>query len=81
MKNFLDKLDRLAGNWIETMDNQLQQPIVESMTGAVFTHGTTSENVVEQPAQQPVTPTPSPARQPNTTEKDTVHNRVLREAR
>jgi hypothetical protein len=88
MKNFLDKLERLAGNWIETMDNQLQQPIADTMTGAVFINPIRLEDQVveeqhaEQPAEQPITPAPSPLRQPNTSEKDTTaHKRVLREAR
>jgi hypothetical protein len=40
MKNFLEKLDRKAGNWLDTLDEQLQQPIVQTLSGEVFTHGT-----------------------------------------
>jgi len=58
MESFLEKLDREAGRWLGEWDKQLQKPIIQVMTGKVFTHGTTSNNHnssdhLEQPAAQP----------------------------
>lgn len=40
METFLEKLDRQLGRMIEAMDGQLQEPIVRTVTGEVYTHGT-----------------------------------------
>jgi hypothetical protein len=53
MKPFLEKLDSVAGRWLESLDEQLQAPIVHAMTGEVFTHGTVSK---DQGAEQHVMP-------------------------
>lgn len=38
MMAFLEKLERKAEQWVATMDGQINQPIVNAMTGEVFTH-------------------------------------------
>ncbi|MBL8161503.1 MAG: hypothetical protein JNJ61_05905 [Anaerolineae bacterium] len=55
MTNLLQQLDRKAGRWLNTLDDQLQQPTTQILTGAVFTHGTSSNGhtVAEQTAAQP----------------------------
>jgi hypothetical protein len=44
MRNLLNKLDEKAGKWLDTMDNQLREPIMQSVTGAVFVDGTYDQN-------------------------------------
>lgn len=43
MKTLLDKVAQAAGMWLNVLDNQLRQPIVKTLTGEVFTDGTTSD--------------------------------------
>lgn len=38
MMAFLEKLERKAEQWMAVMDGQINQPIVNAMTGEVFTH-------------------------------------------
>lgn len=38
MMAFLEKLERKAEQWMAAMDGQINQPIVNAMTGEVFTH-------------------------------------------
>jgi len=86
MKTFLDKLDRTAARWLNTMDSQLQQPVVQILTGEVFTHGTLPINHIEpeQPVQQTVkqadVPALSQAHHTDTPERETVRPPVLRKA-
>ena len=40
MMNLFKKLDRMAEQWIATLDGELQEPVVRAVTGEVFTHGT-----------------------------------------
>jgi hypothetical protein len=37
--NIFRKLDKAAERWLNAIDGNLQQPIVQTMTGEVFTHG------------------------------------------
>jgi hypothetical protein len=82
MKTFLEKLDRKAGQWLNTLDSQLQEPIVRAVKGEVFTHGTTSNNdhTQEAAAHQPLAAAPK-TRQSTITDCDIVHQPVLRKAR
>lgn len=48
MKNFIEKLDRQLGRWIDTMDGQLQEPVVRAITGEVFTHGTNGHQTLKE---------------------------------
>lgn len=50
MKSFLKTLER----FVNIMDNELQQPIVQVLSGEVFTHDPTSHchSSQEQPVQQ-----------------------------
>lgn len=43
MPSFLQKLERLAGQWLGTVEEQAQPIVVQIVTGAVFTHPTGSE--------------------------------------
>ncbi len=45
MKTFLEKLERKAEQWVNTMDDQLQDTSIRVMTGEVFTHGTATDEV------------------------------------
>ncbi|HEX2621696.1 MAG TPA: hypothetical protein VHL11_16175 [Phototrophicaceae bacterium] len=70
----LSKLDRMAERWLNTLDGQIQEPVLQIMSGEVFTHGTTSDHSVqtevvytstqEQPTQPPSTPLRNPNYQP-----------------
>jgi hypothetical protein len=40
MMNLFRKLDRMAERWIDTLDGDLNQPVVRAITGEVFTHDT-----------------------------------------
>ncbi len=43
MKTFFEKLDRKAGRWLNAVDEQLQAPIVNTLTGEVFTHNSAAD--------------------------------------
>jgi hypothetical protein len=49
MKAFFKKLDRIAERWIDTLDSDLNQPVVRAVTGDVFTHGATDNHFLAQP--------------------------------
>lgn len=46
MPSFLQKLEQLAGQWLNTVEEQAQPIVVQIVTGAVFTHST-CENEME----------------------------------
>ncbi len=43
MKTFFEQLDRKAGRWLNAVDEQLQAPLVNTLTGEVFTHDTAAD--------------------------------------
>jgi hypothetical protein len=47
MPSFLQKLERLAGQWLDTVEEQAQPIVVQIVTGAVFTHPNGSETEPE----------------------------------
>lgn len=42
MLNFLKKLDSMAERFIDTMDNDLQEPVVRILNGDVFNSGSST---------------------------------------
>ncbi len=40
MKSLLEKMDRLAGDWLHALESQLRQPLLRAATGAVFRKNT-----------------------------------------
>jgi hypothetical protein len=65
METLLEKLDRIAGQWLEAVDNQLQEPIVRTITGEVFTHGTSSNAASSEQSGQKVAYQPAVANPTN----------------
>jgi hypothetical protein len=72
--NFLMKLDRRAGRWLNVMDDELQEPITRVITAAVFvgaparTNGHVKGGIVdtqEEVAQQKQVPQESAVSQPD----------------
>ncbi len=61
MKPFFEKLDRQAGRWLDAMDAQLQAPIVNTLTGEVFTHDTTANEDNQSPFPTVVRQSSAPA--------------------
>lgn len=78
MNRFLEKLDRMAGRWVNAMDEQLQRPIVHTMTGEVFTHGTASNDHIT--LAQPVQPAAPVDYQPAVMDARPTRPAVLRKA-
>ncbi|GAB4511049.1 MAG: hypothetical protein OHK0046_08610 [Anaerolineae bacterium] len=84
MKMLLEKLDKMSERWLNTLDRQLEQPLLHVITGRVFTDANShmdmlvtqaAVNVVEtlcEPAQ--------PAYAKNTGEKKTVRERTTQTA-
>ncbi len=58
MNKLLKKLDRVAGSWLNAMDEHLHQPIADTLSGEVFMIETTSHQTVES---QPVSTVLAPA--------------------
>lgn len=69
MKTLLERLDSAAGRWVNRIDSQLQEPVVQVITGQVFMHGAESNGhpAHRQPAQpvarQTSAPEPKPTRE------------------
>jgi hypothetical protein len=65
MNKLLEKLDRVAGSWLNVMDEQLQQPIADTLSGEVFMTEIRPQRVAEsQPVSTmlpPAVPAPKPA--------------------
>jgi hypothetical protein len=78
MNRLLEKLDHMAGRWVNTMDEQLQQPIVHTMTGEVFTHGTASND--HMTLAQPVQPAAPAGHKPAVIDVRPTRTAVLRKA-
>lgn len=47
MPSFLQKLERLAGQWLDAVEEQAQPIVVQIVTGAVFTSSTGSDSEPE----------------------------------
>lgn len=60
MKALLEKLEHKAEQWVNSLDAQLQQPIVQVVTGEVFTHsGVTIDQMAGEPESiEPPVPPP-----------------------
>lgn len=80
MKTFLEKLDRQAERLLNIMDNQINQPIAESLnlTGTLFMQSDTSSGE-NQEAQLTVSPTHE-APQPKLVERSAKRSVVLQKA-
>jgi hypothetical protein len=83
MKSFLKKLEHL----VNIIDNEMQQPITQVLTGEVFTHDPSSHahsyNATEestQKAARPVVTAASPTREPRVADKTPVCPPQLRPA-
>jgi hypothetical protein len=81
MKNFLDKLERMAEQFVGAMDEQLQQPIADTISGAVLMNRTTPDIHDTEQSEPQSAPVTRPIRKPDTTENEVVCSPVLREAR
>ncbi|NLX09981.1 MAG: hypothetical protein GXY36_10025 [Chloroflexi bacterium] len=72
MKNLLSKLDRKAGQWLETVDGEMQQPVTQFLNGETLFNrasGHSNHSAQAQPdAQAPATPATNPGRKPSTSE-------------
>jgi hypothetical protein len=85
MRNLLDKLDKIAGQWVDALDNQLEETMIVTrvITGDVFTNTPANDhNVHEQPVRQEaqlIIPNPRSTCDP--TEGDALRSPVLRKAR
>jgi hypothetical protein len=51
MNHFLEELDHKVGRWLNTIDDQVQQPIVHTLIGDVFTHDTSPSGQNHHAAQ------------------------------
>lgn len=82
MKSFLKKLENL----VSIIDNEMQQPIVQVLTGDVFTHDPSSHahscNATEASTQKarPVVTAASPTREPRPIDTNAVCPPRLRPA-
>jgi hypothetical protein len=47
----LNKLNQIADRWVNTIDGQLQHPVVQTISGEVFAHGIQSR---QQAAAEPL---------------------------
>lgn len=82
MKSWLEKLERKAGYLLDMMDHQLQEPIVQAMTGEVFTHGseTTYHTREEQPAPAKPKRTAETARKRSSADSEALCPPALQQA-
>jgi hypothetical protein len=83
MKTFLEKLEHKAENWLGVVDDQLQQPILQVMTGEVFIHNPNLSGIDNpgQPAQPTIPPPSSGLHQPaETYDREIQCQPVLRKA-
>jgi hypothetical protein len=64
MKTWLETLEDRAERLLNMMDNELQAPIIHTLTGEVFTHGTPSRDDGEKakPVQAVTQPAPETKR-------------------
>jgi hypothetical protein len=87
MRNLLEKLDKIAGQWVDTLDNQLQDTMVITrvITGEVFTNTSSNDHEIhEQSVQQQaqlITPNPKSNCEPHATESTRFRSPVLGKAR
>jgi hypothetical protein len=83
MKTFLEKLERKAENWLDVVDDQVQQPILQVMTGEVFIHNPNPTGIDSpgQPVQATISPPSSGLHQPTETyDRELQCQPVLRKA-
>jgi hypothetical protein len=58
MRNLVEKLNDQAGRWLDHLDDQVQEPIVRIMTGEVWTHGGSVDEIQCSPIQVSAQPAP-----------------------
>ena len=59
MKNLLKRLDKKAAQWVNELDDQIKEPLVQIVTGEVFTDGTNPASKPHRPESAQPTETPS----------------------